>query len=128
MHPDSCRYTKEHEWICPEGDVYAVGITAYAAEQLGDVTYVEVPQPGKKVKQGDAVASVESVKAASDVYAPAGGMVYEVNEALEGTPELVNQDPFGEGWFFKLENVKTSEFNALMDVKAYEAYLATLEH
>jgi len=129
MHPDSCRYTKEHEWVCSEsGDVYTVGITAYAAEQLGDVTYVEVPQPGKKAKQGDAVGSVESVKAASDVYAPVGGMVYEVNEALEAMPELVNQDPFGEGWFFKLENVKTSEFNALMDVKAYEAYLATLEH
>lgn len=129
MHPDTCRYTKEHEWIRQEGsDVYAVGITAYAAEQLGDVTYVEVPEPGKKVKRGDAVASVESVKAASDVYAPVSGIVYEVNESLEGTPELVNSDPLGEGWFFKLENVKASEVNALMDAKAYEEYLKTLDH
>lgn len=128
MIPDNCKYTKDHEWVRAEGDMYFVGITAFAAEQLGDVTYVELPELSKKVKQGEAVAAVESVKAASDVYAPVAGMVYEINDALEAEPELVNQDPFGEGWFFKLENVKSSEYNGLMDAKAYEAFIKTLEH
>lgn len=121
--PDNCKYTKEHEWIRAEGAVYVVGITSFAAEQLGDVTYVDLPKAGKEVKSGDTVAAVESVKAASDIYAPAGGRVCGVNSALENAPELVNQGPFDQGWFFKLENVNAADLDSLMDAKAYAAYV-----
>jgi glycine cleavage system H protein len=127
MFPDELRYTKEHEWIRADGGVWTVGITAYAAELLGDVTYVEPAEPGQKVKKGQAVSAVESVKAASDVYAPCGGTVSESNSGLEDAPDLVNQDPYGEGWFFKLEDVSESEFNALMDATAYEAHVKEQE-
>ena len=123
MYPDNCKYTKEHEWIRAEGGLYIVGITSFAAEQLGDVTYVDLPKPGKTVKQGDSTAAVESVKAASDIYAPVGGTVAAANADLDGTPELVNQSPFENGWFFKLENVNTAELDTLMDAKAYAAYV-----
>jgi glycine cleavage system H protein len=121
MYPDDCKYTKEHEWIRAEGGVYVVGITSFAAEQLGDVTYVDLPRVGRQVRQGEAAAAVESVKAASDVYAPAGGTVCAVNGELEGAPELVNQGPFDEGWFFKLENVNAADLESLMDSKTYQA-------
>ncbi|HRI89031.1 MAG TPA: glycine cleavage system protein GcvH [Candidatus Hydrogenedentes bacterium] len=123
MYPDDCKYTKEHEWIRAEGGLYAVGITSFAAEQLGDVTYVDLPKPGKQVKQGESTAAVESVKAASDIYAPAGGRVVEVNTALGDAPELVNEGPFEAGWFFKLEGVDAAELSNLMDAKAYAAYV-----
>lgn len=126
MYPKKAKYTRDHEWIRKQGDVYVVGITAYAAEQLGDVTYVELPTEGAEVEQGDTVATVESVKAASDVYAPAGGRVCEVNEALEGAPELVNQSPHEAGWFFKLEEVSTNDLRNLMDAGAYEEYVEGL--
>lgn len=120
------RFTKDHEWVAVEGDVATVGITAYAAEQLGDVVFVEVPEVGKTVKQGDGLAVVESVKAASDVYAPVSGEVVEANTALGDAPETVNAVPEAGGWFAKLKLSNPSEVEALMDRDAYEAFLSTL--
>jgi len=127
MDPKKLQYTKDHEWIGRDGDLYVAGITDYAQEQLGDVTYVELPEAGRKVAAEEEVAVVESVKEASDVFAPVAGTIAAVNEALEARPELVNQDPYGEGWFFKLRDVKVSDLDALMDAAAYEAFLTTLE-
>lgn len=124
MYPENAKYTRDHEWIRAEDGVYVVGITAFAAEQLGDVTYVELPSTGKTVEQGAATAAVESVKAASDVYAPVGGRVCAVNTALDSSPELVNQSPHDAGWFFKLEAVDAAQLDGLMDAKAYEAFAA----
>ncbi len=117
-------YTKTHEWALPEGDAVVVGITDYAQEQLGDVVYVELPQVGRKVAKGEAVAVVESVKTASDIYAPVAGVIVAVNEALASTPELINQDPYGEGWIFKLKPEELSDLDTLLDA---EAYLSGLE-
>jgi len=128
MNPENLRYTKEHEWIGQDGDLYAVGISDFAQEQLGDVTYVDLPEKGRTVAQFEETAAVESVKAASDIYAPAGGTVAAVNDDLEAQPELVNQDPYGGGWFFKLEGVDAGELAALMDHAAYQEYLKGLEH
>jgi glycine cleavage system H protein len=123
MYPANLRYTNEHEWIRADGDQYAVGITAYAVEQLGDITFVELPKVGTKVKQHGEAASVESVKAASDVYSPVAGEVSAINEELENAPELVNQNPYEEGWFFKLKNVDQAEYEHLMDAAAYQKFL-----
>lgn len=120
------RFTKDHEWVELDGDVATIGITAYAADQLGDVVFVEVPEPGKAVKAGDGLAVVESVKAASDVYAPISGEVVEGNPALGDAPETVNDQPEKAGWFAKLKIADKAEFDALMDRDAYEAYLGTL--
>jgi len=120
------RFTKDHEWVELNGDVATIGITAYAAEQLGDVVFVEVPEVGKTVALGDGLAVVESVKAASDVYAPISGEVLEANGDLSDTPETVNQDPEGAGWFAKLKISDPSQVEALMDRHAYDAYLGTL--
>jgi glycine cleavage system H protein len=120
------RFTKDHEWVIVQGDVATVGITAYAAEQLGDVVFVEVPEAGKTVKQGDQLAVVESVKAASDVYAPVSGEVVEGNAELSDTPETVNALPESGGWFAKIKLANPAELDALMDRDAYEAFLATL--
>lgn len=120
------RFTKDHEWIEVDGDVATVGITAYAAEQLGDVVFVEVPEVGKSVKAGDGLAVVESVKAASDVYAPISGEVVEANGAVADAPETVNASPEAGGWFAKLKLANPAEVDALMDRAAYEAYVATL--
>ena len=120
------RFTKDHEWVVLTGDVATVGITAYAAEQLGDVVFVEVPEVGKSVKAGDAFAVVESVKAASDVYAPISGQVVEANAALGDNPETVNDQPEGLGWFAKIKVADKAEYEALMDRAAYEAFLGTL--
>lgn len=127
MYPENLKYTKEHEWVRKENGAFTVGITAYAAEQLGDVTFVELPEVGKEVKQHGEIAMVESVKAASDVYAPVGGKVSAVNDALEDTPELVNESPYEKGWFFKLEGADASELDALMDSAAYEKFVAELD-
>jgi len=123
MNPDDLRYTEEHEWIGELAGQYFVGITDYAQAQLGDITYIELPDVGRAVDANEELAVVESVKAASDVFAPVSGMVVEVNEALESRPELVNKDPLGLGWFFKLEGVDATEFDALMDVSAYRTYV-----
>ena len=120
------RFTKDHEWVEVDGDVATVGITAYAAEQLGDVVFVETPDVGKTVKAGDGFAVVESVKAASDVYAPISGEVVEANPALAGEPETVNAAPEAAGWFAKVRLSDPSEVEALMDQTAYEQYLGTL--
>lgn len=120
------RFTKDHEWVAVEGDIATVGITAYAAEQLGDVVFVEVPEVGKTVAQGEGLAVVESVKAASDVYAPVSGEVVEANAELGDAPETVNAAPEAGGWFAKLKLSTPAEVDALMDRDAYEAFLATL--
>ena len=120
------RFTKDHEWVVLEGDVATIGITAHAAEQLGDVVFVETPEVGKTVKAGDAFAVVESVKAASDVYAPVSGEVIEGNAELGDAPETVNALPESGGWFAKIKLSNPAEVDALMDRDAYEAFLATL--
>ncbi len=120
------RYTKDHEWVRIDGDVATVGITAYAAEQLGDVVFVETPAAGKSFAQGAEMAVVESVKAASDVYAPISGAVLEGNAALADSPQLVNESPEGDGWFVKLTPANAGELDAMMDKAAYDAFLATL--
>ena len=119
-------YTKEHEWIAVEGDRATVGITDYAQGQLGDIVFVEVPEAGRAVSKGGEAAVVESVKAASDVYAPVSGTVTEGNQALTDQPDLVNSDPEGEGWFFKLTLSDNEELNDLMNADQYKAYCDTL--
>ena len=119
------RFTKDHEWVELDGDVATVGITAFAAEQLGDVVFVEVPEVGKAVKAGDPFAVVESVKAASDVYAPVSGEVVEANGELSDSPDTVNAQPEGGGWFAKVKVSDPAEYQALMDRDAYEAFLQT---
>ena len=120
------KYSKEHEWVRVEGDVGTVGISDYAQEQLGDVVYVELPEVGRTVAQNEEAAVVESVKAASEVYAPVSGEVVEVNQALEDDPALVNGDPTGEGWFLKLRLSAPGELDGLMDEAAYADYVASL--
>jgi glycine cleavage system H protein len=117
------RFTKDHEWIRVDGDVATIGITSHAQSQLGDVVFVEVPEVGRKAAQGEAVAVVESVKAASDVYAPVAGEVIEVNGDLAGTPAMVNEDAEGKAWFFKMKLANAAELDALMDRAAYEAFV-----
>lgn len=119
-------FTKEHEWLRVEGDIATVGITDYAQAQLGDVVFADVPEAGRTVSKGGEAAVVESVKAASDVYSPASGEVVEANAALADEPALVNTDPQGSGWFFKLKLSDVSELDGLMDETAYTAFLATL--
>jgi glycine cleavage system H protein len=118
----SVYYTKEHEWIRVDGDVATVGVTDFAQGQLGDVVFVEVPDAGRHLTRGGEAAVVESVKAASDVYAPVGGEVIEGNQALVDDPALVNSDPEGEGWFFKIRLADTHEINDLMNAEQYKAF------
>jgi glycine cleavage system H protein len=120
----SVYYTKEHEWVRVEGDTGTVGITDFAQGQLGDIVFVEVPEAGRQVEKGGEAAVVESVKAASDVYAPIGGEVVEGNAALSDEPSLVNSDPEGAGWFFRLRLADTSQLEGLMDAEAYKAFCA----
>jgi glycine cleavage system H protein len=120
------KYTKDHEWVRIEGDVAVIGITDYAQTQLGDVVYVELPELGRKVEQGKEAAVVESVKAASEVYAPISGEVVAVNDLLAGEPGKVNLDPMGEGWFLKLRIADPKELDALMDEKAYGGFVEGL--
>ena len=120
------RFTKDHEWVALDGDVATIGITAYAAEQLGDVVYVETPEPGRALKAGEGMAVVESVKAASDVYAPLSGEVVEANTDLSGAPETVNADPEAAGWFARVRIADRGVYDALMDRAAYDTFLETL--
>ena len=122
----SVYYTKEHEWIQLEGDSATVGITDYAQSQLGDVVFVEVPEAGRQLSKGGEAAVVESVKAASDVYAPVSGEVIEGNQALVDQPDLVNTDPEGAGWFFRIRLAGTGELDGLMDQSAYRAFCDSL--
>ena len=119
-------YTEDHEWVEVDGDIGTVGISEYAQGQLGDIVFVEVPDEGKEIGKGDDVAVVESVKAASDVYSPVSGTVIEGNPALADTPELVNEDPEGDGWFFKLTLSDRSELESLMDEAKYADFVGKL--
>ncbi len=119
-------FTKDHEWLAVEGDTATVGITDYAQNALGDITFVEVPEVGKAYAKGDTASVVDSVKAASDVYAPASGEVTEVNEALDGEPELVNTSPESEGWLWRQTIADAADLADLMDEAAYQAYIAEL--
>jgi glycine cleavage system H protein len=120
----TARYTKEHEWVNVDGDVATIGITDHAQEQLGDVVFVELPQVGKKVVRGGEAAVVESVKAASEVYAPLTGEVIEVNKELESDPALVNREAEGGAWFMKVKLADRSELDDLMEKAAYDAFIA----
>jgi glycine cleavage system H protein len=117
------KFTQEHEWVRIEGDVATVGITQHAQQQLGDLVFVELPAAGKTFAKGAPAAVVESVKAASEVYAPVGGNIVEANPAIVADPSLVNSDPMGAGWFFKLKLANASEIDGLMDEAAYKALL-----
>jgi glycine cleavage system H protein len=120
------RYTKDHEWVKVDGDTATVGITRYAAEQLGDVVYVELPETGREVKKGEGAAVVESVKAASDVYSPLSGEVTETNAALSDNPQTVNEAPEAGGWFMKLKLSNRAELDGLLDEEGYRDYIDTL--
>lgn len=115
------RYTKDHEWVRADGDIATVGITDHAQGQLGDIVFVELPEAGRRVAQGDEMAVVESVKTAAEVYAPVSGEVAEVNGALEGAPETVNRDPAGEGWFVRIRMADPAELGRLLDEAGYRA-------
>ncbi len=121
------KYTEEHEWVRLDGDAGVIGISDYAQEQLGDIVFVELPEVGKVVAQGDEAAVIESVKAASELYAPVAGEVIEVNAALSDDPSLVNSDATGEGWFVKIKLSDRSQLDGLMDEAAYKAFTDTLE-
>lgn len=118
------KYTEEHEWLRPEGDVIVVGITKYAAEQLGDVVFVELPEVGTTVAREDEICVIESVKAASDILAPIDGEIVEVNEALNDNPGMVNEDPIGNGWFFKIKTPDPSVLDNMMDESSYNALIS----
>ncbi len=120
------KYTEDHEWILVEDDIATVGISDHAQEQLGDVVYIELPEAGAEFAQGDEAATIESVTAASEIYAPVAGKVTEVNKALNDSPDLVNSEPYGNGWFFKLRISDASEIGKLMDEKAYTKYVESL--
>ena len=124
MVPSDRRYTKEHEWVRVEGGVGTVGITEYAQHELGDVVFVEMPKPGTKLRAGDRLGTVESVKAVSDIFSPVSGEVTEVNESLAAAPETINKDPHGDAWLVKLTLSNAGEASALMDAAAYDAYIA----
>jgi glycine cleavage system H protein len=126
MTMSEIKYSEDHEWILIEGETGTVGVTDYAQEQLGDVVFVELPEVGKTLANGDEVAVVESVKAASELYAPVSGEVTEANDALAEDPAQVNSDPLGAGWFFKLRITAPAELDGLMDEAAYKAYVEGL--
>jgi glycine cleavage system H protein len=125
--PENLKYTKDHEWIAVDADALngTCGITDHAQEMLTDIVFVELPEKGMEVEKGGRIAVVESVKAVSDVYAPVSGVITAVNSALENSPELINSDPYGEGWLFKLSVKNAGELDDLMDAAAYEAHAAS---
>lgn len=127
-YPEELLYTREHEWVKVDGNRARVGITSYAQEQLGDVVFVELPKVGTQVTQMKTFGVVESVKAISDLFAPLTGKVVEVNERLSGRPELVNSDPYGEGWMIVIELSNPAEVGQLMTAQQYEAYLSETAH
>ena len=127
MEPTDRKYTKDHEWAKAEEELVVVGITGYAQEQLGDMVYVELPQPGDTFEQSESFGIIESVKAASDLFAPVGGEVVTINEELVDRPELVNEDPFEGGWMIKLQPQEETQIDGLMTAEQYTAHLKTLE-
>jgi glycine cleavage system H protein len=126
--PADLRYTKNDEWVRLEGSTATAGITDYAQDQLSDIVFVELPSVGQALKQGDTMASVESVKAAAEVYMPLGGTIAEVNEGLSDSPELVNQDPYGRAWMVKFAPANPAELDGLLDAAAYEQHCKEREH
>ena len=124
MIPADLRYTKEHEWVRVDGDVATIGITRHAADQLGDIVFVELPAPGKTLEQFATFGVVESVKAVSDLFAPVGGEVVEANGALAAAPEVVNSDPYGAGWMLRIRLADAAQVDGLLDPAAYEALIA----
>jgi len=122
--PDQLRYAESHEWTALTDEVGMVGISDHAQSELTDIVYVELPETGTVVSAGDPVAVVESVKAASDIYAPISGEIVEVNEAVQDDPALVNTDPYGEGWLFKIKAEDVSQLDALMDAEAYQSHIS----
>ena len=122
------KYTEEHEWLNPEGDALTVGITDYAAEQLGDIVFVELPEEGTEVRKGQEIVTLESVKAASDIYSAVSGEVLASNDLLTDTPELINSDPYGDGWMLRFKLTDESELNGLKDAAAYQKYCEEREH
>jgi glycine cleavage system H protein len=124
MVPAELRYTKDHEWVRVDGDEATVGITAYAADQLGDIVFVELPEAGRALTQFAAFGVVESVKAVSDLFAPLTGEVTAANDALAGSPELVNGDPYAEGWMIRIRLANPAEVDELLDAPAYDALIA----
>jgi glycine cleavage system H protein len=123
-YPKQFRYTKEHEWVDAKGELATIGITDYAQHELGDVVFVELPKPGAKIETGKTFGTVESVKAVSEIYAPAAGEVLEANGELHNTPEKLNNDPHGAAWLIKVRLANPAEVAELMDAAAYEAYIA----
>jgi len=123
MTPEDSRYAKSHEYVHVEGGVGTIGITDYAQKELGDVVFVELPQIGTELEQGDELGSIESVKAVSELFSPVSGQVVEVNEALAEKPELVNTDPYGDGWMIRVKLVTPEEVDELMDAEEYEEYV-----
>ena len=124
---DSVKYQKSHEWARKDGDLVVVGISDYAQDSLGDVVFVELPEVGATLKQGESFGVVESIKSASDLFMPVGGEIAEVNDSLTDTPETVNEAPFGDGWMIKIKPTDVSEYDSLMSAADYEEYTKTLE-
>ncbi len=120
MYPTDRRYSKDHEWIAVDGEVALVGITDFAQKELGDIVYVELPQNGQRVQAGDVLGTIESVKAVSEILAPVAGTVVDANQALEGKPEAVNEDPHGSGWYCKLLLTDAAEIDTLLEAGAYQ--------
>ncbi|MFV0546982.1 MAG: glycine cleavage system protein GcvH [Bacteroides sp.] len=121
--PQNLKYTNEHEWIRLEGDIAYVGITDYAQDQLGDIVFVDIPAVGETLETGETFGTIEVVKTISDLFLPVGGEILEINEALEENPELVNQDPYGEGWLIKLKPTDVNEIAGLLDAEAYKSLI-----
>ena len=126
--PADLKYTKDHEWLRVEGGIATVGVSDFAQDSLGDVVYVNLPEVGAEVRAGDAVAEIESVKAVSDVFSPVSGEIVAINEELEGAEGTVNTDPYGAGWLFRVQLADPAEVASMMDVAAYEAYVAEQAH
>ena len=124
---ENLRYTKDHEWVAVDGDTATIGITDYAQHSLGDVVYIELPKVGEKLAAHDSFGSVESVKAVSEVFTPISGEIQEANESINDTPEVVNSDPYGEGWMIKIKMDNAGEADALLNAAEYEEYLSTTE-
>ncbi len=127
MYPQNFYYTRDHEWVRVEGDVAIVGITDYAQKQLGDIVYIELPALGTHLEVHQSIGSIESVKAVSDVFSPVSGEVIEVNEELNNSPEVINQDPYDKGWIIKIRMKNKEDLNQLMTASEYEKYVESLE-
>ena len=123
MYPENFRYTKEHEWVLAEGDLGTLGLTDHAQQQLGDIVYIDLPKPGARVKQGDSLGSIESVKAVSDFYSPVSGEVIEINHVLAEKPETLNTDPHGAAWLVKIRLTAPGELQGLMSAAEYESHI-----